>query len=106
MSSIKCYITIHEEGVTKREQLVMLEQRQGLLAHLKELVNEVHKVYIPSARYPIGYIECPLSHKEGCMPHVRLEDISETGKVYCSKNAGKIVPPEAYMMILTTDTGE
>ena len=86
---------------------MMLEQRQDLLAHLKKSINEVHTVYIPSARYPIGYIECPLVHKKGCMPHVRLEDITVTEKVYCSKNAGKIVPPQAYMMLLTiaTDTG-
>ena len=84
----------------------MLEQRQDLLAHLKDSINEVHSVYIPSARHPIGYIECPLSHKEGCMPHVRLDDISETDDVYCSKNVGKIVPPQAYMMLLTADTGE
>ena len=84
----------------------MLKQRQDLLAHLKKSIDEVHTVYIPSARYPIGYIECPLSHKKGCMPHVRLQDISETGKVYCSKSDGRIVPPQAYMMLLTTDTGE
>ena len=98
--SIKCYLTIHEKGATKQEQLVMLEQRQELLSHLKKSISEVHNNYIPSAKHPIGYIECPLSHKEGCMPHVRLEDISETERVYCSKNDGKVVPPEAYMMLL------
>ena len=84
----------------------MLEERQDLLAHFKECLNEVHTVYIPSARYPIGYIECPLQHEENCGPHVPLKDISETGKVYCSKSDGRIVPPQAYMMLLTTDTGE
>ena len=84
----------------------MLQQRQGLLAHLKKSINEVHSIYIPSAKYPIGYIECPLSHKEGCMPHIRLEDISETEDVYCPKADGEIVPPQAYMLLLTTDTGE
>ena len=107
-SSIKCFITIHQEGarVSKENQLVMLVQRQSLLAHLKKSINEVHSTYIPSARYPIAYIECPLSHEEGCMPHVRLEDISETEDVYCPKSDGKIVPPQAYMMLLTIDTGE
>ena len=84
----------------------MLEQRQDLLAHLKDSINEVHIVYIPSARHPIGYIECPLQHEENCGPHVRIQDISETDDVYCPKNDGKIVPPQAYMMLLTTDTGE
>ena len=41
------------------------------------------------------------------MPHVRLEDISKSERVYCSKNEGKIVPPEAYMMLLqATDNGK
>ena len=84
----------------------MLEQRQALLAYLEKSITEVHKVYIPSVRYPIGYIECPLQHEEYCGPHVRLKDISETGKVYCSKIDCKVVPPHAYMMLLTTNTGE
>ena len=84
----------------------MLEQRKDLLVHLKMSINEVHSVYIPSAKYPIGYIECPLPHEEGCMPHVRLEDISKTEKVYCSRNIGKVVPPEAYMMLLKADDGK
>ena len=84
----------------------MLEQRQDLLAHLKKSINEVHTVYIPSERYPIGYIECPLQHEENCGPHVRLEEISETEDVYCPKSDSEIVPPQAYMMLLTTDTGE
>ena len=104
--SIKCYLTIHEKEATRQEQMVMLKQRQDLLSHLKKSISEVHSNYIPSAKHPIAYIECPLSHKEGCMPHVRLEDISESKRVYCSKNDGKIVPPEAYMMLLKVDHGE
>ena len=84
----------------------MLKQRQDLLVHLKESINEVHNTFIPSAKHPIGYIECPLPHEEGCMPHVRLDDISETGKAYCPKSDGKLVSPQSYMMLLTTDTGE
>ena len=84
----------------------MLTQRQALLAHLKKSIIEVHEVYIPSARHPIGYIECPLQHEENCGPHVRLEDISETEDVHCSKSDGKVVPPEAYMMLLATYTGK
>ena len=59
--------------------------------------------YIPSARYPVAYSECPLSHEEDSMPHVRLEDISETEDVYCFRSGGKIIPPQVYMMLLTTD---
>ena len=84
----------------------MLEQRQALLAHLKESISQVHTTYIPSARHPIGYIQCPLSHEEGCTPHVRLEDISETEKVFCPKSDGKVVPPESYMLLLKTDTSK
>ena len=84
----------------------MLEQHQGLVAHLKRCINQMHRFYIPSAKYPISYIECPLAHKEDNSPHVRLQDISQTKTIYCSKNDGEIVPPQAYMMLLTTDTGE
>ena len=81
----------------------MLEQRQALLANLMTSISEVHSTYIPSARYPVAYIECPLCHEEDSMPHVRLEDISETKDVYCFRSGGKIIPPQAYMMLLTTD---
>ena len=84
----------------------MLEQRRDLLAHLRRSINEVHRVYIPSAKYPIAYIECPLQHEENCGPHIKLDNISATEKVHCSKNDSEIVPPQAYMMLLTTDTGE
>ena len=84
----------------------MLKQRKDLLRHLKMSISEVHNKYIPSAKHPIAYIECPLSHKAGCMPHVRLDKISESERVYCSKNGGKIVPPEAYMMLLKADYGK
>ena len=84
----------------------MLAQCRALLAHLKKSIIEVHEVYIPSAKHPIAYIECPLHHEENCGPHVRLEDIRETEDVYCSKSDGEVVPPEAYMMLLTTSTGE
>ena len=84
----------------------MLEQRKDLLAHLKKSINEVHSTYIPSSTHPIGYIECPLQHKENCSPHVRLADISETERVYCSKSDGEAVPPEAYMMLLKADNGK
>jgi len=104
-SSIKCYITIYEKGVTRQEQSAMLEQRQDLLSHLKRSINQIHSTYIPSARYPISYIECPLSHEENCMPHVRLDDISQSRIIYCYKSDNKIVPPQAYMPLLTIDTG-
>ena len=105
-SSIKCFLTIDGKGGTKQKQLTMFKQRQALLASLMKSISEVHSTYIPLARYPIAYIECPLCHEEGCIPHVRLEDISETENVYCFRSGGKIVPPQAYMMLLPTDTGE
>ena len=84
----------------------MLEQRQALLSHLKKSITAVHEVNIPSAKHPIGYIECPLQHEEPCGPHIRLKDISESEKVYCPKRVGRVVPPQAYMILLTTNTGE
>ncbi|XP_065912071.1 uncharacterized protein [Dysidea avara] len=95
--SIKCFITLHVE-----DQLMMLGQRQELLAHLKEAIHEVHHTYIPSAKDPIGYVECPLQHEEGCLPHVRLDDISEVNDILCLKNPGQIVPRKSYMLLLTT----
>ena len=85
--------------------MVLLKQRQDLLAHLKQSINEVHDIYIPSAKRPIAYIECPLQHEENCSPHVRLDDISDTEDVYCCKGDGEIVPPEAYIMLLK-DSGK
>ena len=107
-SSIKCYITIYTElkGINEEDQLIMLEERQGLLSHLKQCINQIHRAYIPSAQYPISYIECPLSHEEGCMPHIQLADISQSKIIRCHKNDYKIVPQQAYMMLLTADTGE
>jgi len=49
---------------------MMLGQHKELLEHLKEVIDEVHKAYIRSASYPIVYVECPLQHEEGCLPHV------------------------------------
>jgi len=82
---------------------MMLDQRQGLLAHLKQAILEVHDAYIPSAQYPIG---CPLQHEEGCLPHVRLDDLSEVNDILCLKNAGQIVPRKSYILLLTTSKGK
>ena len=84
---------------------MMLCQRQELLAHLKESLHEVHQTYIPSAQYPIGYVECPLEHEECCLPHVRLDAINEVNNIPCPKNEGQIVPRKAYMLLLTTLKG-
>ena len=84
---------------------MMLGQRQELLTHLKESIHEVHQTYIPSAQYPIAYVECPLEHEEGCLPHVRLDDINEVNDIPCPKNEGQIVPRKAYMLLLTTSKG-
>ena len=48
----------------------MSAQRHALLAHLKKSIIEVHEIYIPSARHPVAYIECPLQHEGNCSPHV------------------------------------
>ena len=84
---------------------MMLCQRQELLTHLKESLHEVHQTYIPSAQYPIGYVECPLEHKEGCLPHVCLDHINKVNDIPCPKNEGQTVPRKAYMLLLTTSKG-
>ncbi|XP_065884543.1 uncharacterized protein [Dysidea avara] len=95
--SIKCYFTIHAQ-----DEQMMLEQRQELLSHLKESLTVIHQMYIPSARQPIGYLECPVDHDDNCLPHVRLNNINTSNDVFCSKNECKIVPKKAYMLLLTT----
>ncbi|XP_065916801.1 uncharacterized protein [Dysidea avara] len=94
--SIKCYLTIHVE-----DQQIMLGQRRALLEHLNQSLHDVHQAYIPSAKYPIVYVDCPLEHEKGCLPHVRLDDINEVDDVPCSRNEGQIVPRKAYMPLLT-----
>ena len=96
--SIKCYFTLHAD-----DQQIMLGQRQELLSHLKVSLHEICQMYIPSARQPIGYIECPLEHDKKCLPHVRLNSIT-ANDVFCPRSDCKIVPKKAYMMLLTTVT--
>ena len=107
-SSIKCYITIYSglEGINEQDQLIMLKERQDLRFHLEDCIDQIYRAYIPSARCPIPYIECPLSHEEGCMPHIRLADIGLSKVVRCYKNDDEVVPQQAYMMLLTADIGE
>jgi len=80
---------------------MMFDQRKKLLSHLKESLYEVHYMYIPSAKYPIRYIECPLKHEESCLPHVRFDNINEVDDVPCSRTENQIVPRKAYMALLT-----
>ncbi|XP_065884558.1 uncharacterized protein [Dysidea avara] len=95
--SIKCYFTIHAQ-----DEQMMLEQRQELLSYLKESLNVIHQMYIPSARQPIAYLECPLHHDDNCLPHVRLNSINTSNDVFCSKSECQAVPKKAYMLLLTT----
>ena len=97
--SIKCYFTLHAD-----DQQIMLGQRQELLSHLKVSLHEICQMYIPSARQPIGYIECPLEHDKKCLPHVRLNSITASNDVFCPRSDCKIVPKKAYMMLLATVT--
>ena len=99
--SIKCFITINGEDTQ-----MMLDQRQGLLAHLKEAIDEVHLTYIPSAKHPIGYVECPLEHEEECLPHIRLDDVNEANDILCLKSASQIVPRKSYMPLLAVSKGK
>ena len=59
-------------------------------------------MYIPSAKQPIGYLECPLDHNKNCGPHVKLDSISTSNDVPCSKSECQNDHKEAYMLLLTT----
>ena len=85
---------------------MMFGQRQELLMHLKKVIDEVHHTYIKSTSDPIVYVEYPLQHEEGCLPHIRLDNINEVDDVPCLKNAGKVVPRKSYMLLLTTSNGK
>ena len=81
--SIKCYLSVHQLSKTDDQQM-MLSQRQGLLTHLKESISKVHHTYMPSAKAPIEYVECPLVHESNYLPHIRLDGINVTDDVFCS----------------------
>jgi len=97
MPSYICYFTIHAH-----DEEVMLGQQQELLSHLKVSIHEICHVCIPSARQPIGYLECPLEHDKSHGPHVQLDSITTSSDISCSKSECQNVPKEAYMLLLTT----
>ena len=99
--SIKCYITIHQQNFTDDVLVTMLLQRQQLKSHLERCIIEVHNSQISCARPPIGYLECPHhATEEKCSPHIRLDQLSASGEVFCTKSIdGKVVPRKAYALL-------
>ena len=80
----------------------MLQQRQQLRDHLEVCIKEAHQSHIPSARPPIGYLECPLhaSEESDCPPHIRLDQLTPFGKVTCRESFDcKAVPRETYALL-------
>ena len=102
--SIKCFITIHQQGHTYNVLDTMLQQRQQLRDHLEECIEEVHQSHISCARPPIGYLDCPLhASEEDCPLHIRLDQLTPFGKISCPKSIDcHVVPREAYALLFVT----
>ena len=100
-TSIKCYITIHRHNLADDVLDTMLQQRQRLRDHLEQCIKEAHQSHIPSARRPVGYLECPLHDpEEHCSPHIRLDQLTPSGDITCPKSINcQVVPREAYALL-------
>ena len=82
----------------------MLLQRQKLRHHLEQYIQEAYLSHMSSARPPVGYLECPLhTPEEECSPHIRLDQISITDDVICTKSDHcQVVPQEAYALLFVS----
>ena len=99
--SIKCFITVHQRNLTNDVLDAMLLQRQHLRDHLEECIKEAHQMYIPCARSPIGYLDCPLhSSEENVSAHIQLDQLTPTGDIICPKSIDcLVIPKEAYALL-------
>lgn len=100
-SSIKCFITIHRQDLQTDVLCSMLHQRQQLKNHLEQFIDDAHQSHISCARRPVGYLECPFhAHEYNCSPHIRLDQLTQSGEVTCPRSIDyKVVPREAYALL-------
>ena len=82
----------------------MLLQRQQLREQLEECIDQAYQSHISCARPPMGYLQCPLhAPEENCPPHIRLDQISISGDVICTKrDYYQMVPREAYALLFVS----
>ena len=65
------------------------------LARMHKVVYQSH---IRCGRESIGYLECPLDHKDNQVPHLRLDEIDTDTEFICSKS-GEAAPSHQYDFI-------
>ena len=56
---------------------------------------------MPSAKEPVPHLECPFEHKQGCLPHLPLEDMFFMCQCN-SKRRTEVVPEECYIQLFET----
>ena len=102
--SIKCFISVCQHNLPDDVLDTMLQQRKELQNHLEKQIEKGHRSHISCARLPIGYLECPLhGTEENCPPHIRLDQLTPSGVVTCTKSIDpKVVPPESYALLFVT----
>ena len=100
-SAVKCYITIHHSmQPSSSESLeLLLQQRKNLLRYLESSIAEISKSCMPSAELPVTCLECPLSHEDDCIPHIRL-DINNKDTLVCLESLIVThIPVESYALL-------
>ena len=102
--SIKCFITVHRLNFSSDVLNTMLLQRQQLRHHLEQCIQEAYLSHMSCARLPVGYLECPLhTPEEECSPHIRLDQISISDDIICTKSDDcQVVPREAYALLFVS----
>ena len=82
----------------------MLLQRQQLRHHLEQCIQEAYLSHMSCARPPVGYLECPLhTPEEECSPHIRIDQISISYDIFCTKSDDcQVVPREAYALLFVS----
>ena len=103
-SSVKCFISIHRHNLPDDVLDNMLLQRQQLQQQLEEYIDDAYQSHISCARPPVGYLQCPLhTPEENCPPHIRLDQISMSDDVICTKSDDyEMVPREAYALLFVS----
>ena len=92
--SIKCYISVQKQKVYDRG---LWHLRYDLLKNIKKFIHHVHNHFIPKAREPITYVQCPLQHDEDYAPHIPLDTIESN--MLCTK-VNQLIPRDAYNLLL------
>ncbi|XP_065901120.1 uncharacterized protein [Dysidea avara] len=100
-SSIKLYISVDKNNLSKDELQEVVSSCKQLFHHLQKCIKEVHQSLIRCALEPIGYLECPIDHEGSQFPHLRLSEIKNDKELVCPRS-GKVVSLEKYDLLLAS----